>query len=293
MGGKYESIKKNCLNTKPYKNGAYEESLKAIRLLKSFGGKILMTADLSEKYSDNDIAFFESHEVLIQKCDAVVTIGGDGTIIHAAKHAANFEKPLLGINMGRLGFVAELEPNELPMLERLFSGDYNVEKRQMLKVTLKSKSGSKSFFALNDAVISRGSMTKIIDLDVWLKKSYICHYRADGLIVSTPTGSSAYALSAGGPVIEPSMSCILMTPICSHSLFSRPVLFNPSSEILVNAASREDTDLTLTIDGETTIPITADDTVVITTAEIYAELIVLKDKTFYRVLSDKFTERGL
>lgn len=171
MGGKYESIKKNCLNTKPYKNGAYEESLKAIRLLKSFGGKILMTADLSEKYSDNDIAFFESHEVLIQKCDAVVTIGGDGTIIHAAKHAANFEKPLLGINMGRLGFVAELEPNELPMLERLFSGDYNVEKRQMLKVTLKSKSGSKSFFALNDAVISRGSMTKIIDLDVWLKKA--------------------------------------------------------------------------------------------------------------------------
>ena len=287
------ALKRIALIPNLTKNGAYEESLKAIRLLKSFGGKILMTADLSEKYSDNDIAFFESHEVLIQKCDAVVTIGGDGTIIHAAKHAANFEKPLLGINMGRLGFVAELEPNELPMLERLFSGDYNVEKRQMLKVTLKSKSGSKSFFALNDAVISRGSMTKIIDLDVWLKKSYICHYRADGLIVSTPTGSSAYALSAGGPVIEPSMSCILMTPICSHSLFSRPVLFNPSSEILVNAASREDTDLTLTIDGETTIPITADDTVVITTAEIYAELIVLKDKTFYRFLSDKFTERGL
>lgn len=287
------ALKRIALIPNLTKNGAYEESLKAIRLLKSFGGKILMTADLSEKYSDNDISFFESHEVLIQKCDAVVTIGGDGTIIHAAKHAANFEKPLLGINMGRLGFVAELEPNELPMLERLFSGDYNVEKRQMLKVTLKSKSGSKSFFALNDAVISRGSMTKIIDLDVWLKKSYICHYRADGLIVSTPTGSSAYALSAGGPVIEPSMSCILMTPICSHSLFSRPVLFNPSSEILVNAVSREDTDLTLTIDGETTIPITADDTVVITTAEIYAELIVLKDKTFYRVLSDKFTERGL
>lgn len=287
------ALKKIALIPNLTKNGAYEESLEAIRLLKSFGGEILMTADLSEKYSDKDIAFFESHEVIIQKCDAVVTIGGDGTIIHAAKHAANFQKPLLGINMGRLGFVAELEPNELPMLERLFSGDYNVEKRQMLKVTLKSKSGSKSFFALNDAVISRGSMAKIIDLDVWLKKSYICHYRADGLIVSTPTGSSAYALSAGGPVIEPSMSCILMTPICSHSLFSRPVLFNQSSEILVNAASREDTDLTLTIDGETTIPITADDTVVITTAEIYAELIVLKDKTFYRVLSDKFTERGL
>ena len=286
------ALKKIALIPNLTKNGAYETSLEAIRLLKSFGGEIYMTSDLSGKYSDYDIAFFESHEVLVQKCDAVVTIGGDGTIIHAAKHAASFQKPLLGINMGRLGFVAELEPNELPMLERLFLGDYNVEKRQMLKITLKSKNVSKSFFALNDAVISRGSMTKIIDLDVWLKKSYICHYRADGLIVSTPTGSSAYALSAGGPVIEPSMSCILMTPICSHSLFSKPVLFNPSSEILVNAASREDTDLTLTIDGETTIPITADDTVAITTAEIYAELIVLKDKTFYRVLSDKFTERG-
>lgn len=287
------ALKKIALIPNLTKNGAYEESLDAIRLLKSFGGEILMTSDLSEKYSDKDIAFFASHEELVQSCDAVVTIGGDGTIIHAAKHAANFQKPLLGINMGRLGFVAELEPNELPMLERLFTGTYSVEKRQMLKVTLESKSGNRSFFALNDAVISRGgSITKIIDLDVWLKKSYICHYRADGLIVSTPTGSSAYALSAGGPVIEPSMSCILMTPICSHSLFAKPVLFNPSSKILVSADSGEDTDLILTIDGENTIPLTSDDKVVITTAEIYAELIVLKDKTFYRVLSDKFTERG-
>lgn len=287
------ALKKIALIPNLTKNGAYEESLEAIRLLNSFGGEIFMTSDLSEKYSDKDIAFFASHEELVQSCDVVVTIGGDGTIIHAAKHAANFQKPLLGINMGRLGFVAELEPNELPMLERLFLGTYSVEKRQMLKVTLESKSGNKSFFALNDAVISRGgSMTKIIDLDVWLKKSYICHYRADGLIVSTPTGSSAYALSAGGPVIEPSMSCILMTPICSHSLFAKPVLFNPSSKILVSADSGEDTDLILTIDGENTIPLSSDDTVVITTAEIYAELIVLKDKTFYRVLSDKFTERG-
>lgn len=284
-------LKKIALIPNLTKNGAYETSIEAINLLKSFGSEISMTADLSEKYLNNNITFFESHEALVADCDAVVTIGGDGTIIHAAKHAANAKKPLLGINMGRLGFVAELESNELSMLERLFSGDYNVEKRQMLKVTLETTNGSKSFFALNDAVISRGSMTKIIDLDVWLKKSYICHYRADGLIVSTPTGSSAYALSAGGPVIEPSMLCILMTPICSHSLFSRPVLFNPTSKILVSATSREDTDLILTIDGENTIPITADDTVVITTAEIYAELIVLKDKTFYRVLNDKFTER--
>lgn len=287
------ALKKIALIPNLTKNGAYEESLEAIKLLKSFGGEIFMTSDLSNKYFDKDIAFFESHEDLVQFCDVVVTIGGDGTIIHAAKHAANFQKPLLGINMGRLGFVAELEPNELPMLERLFSGDYSVEKRQMLKVTLESKGGNKSFFALNDAVISRGgSMTKIIDLDVWLKKSYICHYRADGLIVSTPTGSSAYALSAGGPVIEPSMSCILMTPICSHSLFAKPVLFNSLSEILVSADSGEDTDLILTIDGENTIPLTSDDKVVITTAEIYAELIVLKDKNFYRVLSDKFTEIG-
>lgn len=286
-------LKKIALIPNPTKSGAYEASLKAIALLKSFGGEILMTADLSEMYQANDISFFTSHEMLTAECDAVVTIGGDGTIIHAAKHAAKYQKPLLGINMGRLGFVAELEPNELSELKRLFTGDYTTEKRQMLRVVLEAADGKRSFFALNDAVISRGSTTKIIDLDVWLKKSYICHYRSDGLIISTPTGSSAYALSAGGPVIEPSMSCILMTPICSHSLFSKPVLFNPSSKILVRADAGEDTDLTLTIDGESTIPITADDTVAITTADIYTELIVLKDKNFYRVLNDKFTERGL
>lgn len=284
-----KKLKRIALIPNLTRKGAYEESLKAIELIKAFGGEISMTSDLKESYKDGSIGFFASHEALIESCDAVVTIGGDGTIIHAAKHAASLNKPLLGINMGRLGFVAELEANELMMLKRLFSGDYTTEKRQMLKVKLLSENGEREFFALNDAVISRGAMTKIIDLDVWLKKSYICHYRADGLILSTPTGSSAYALSAGGPVIEPSMSCILMTPICSHSLFSKPVLFSPSSEILVTAASKENFELTLTIDGETSVSLGTDDSVVITTAKLHAELIVLKDKTFYRVLNDKFT----
>lgn len=288
-----KSLRKIALIPNLTKKGAYKTSLEAISLLKSFGGEISMTEDLQDKYSDKDIAFFKSHEELAEKCDVLVTIGGDGTIIHAAKHAANAKKPLIGINMGRLGFVAELEPNELSMLERLFTGDYTTEKRQMLKITLETENRSQSFLALNDAVISRANQTKLIELDVSLKKSYICHYRADGLIVSTPTGSSAYALSAGGPVIEPTMSCILMTPICSHSLFSKPVLFNPSSEIIVKTTSCEDTDMLLTIDGDNSAHLHANDSVNITTAEIYTELIVLKDKTFYRVLKDKFTERGL
>ncbi len=289
-----KSLRKIAIIPNLTKNGAYEASLKAVALLKSLGCEISMTSGMKEKYRDNDITFYDSHQLLIESCDAVVTIGGDGTIIHAAKHAAAARKPLLGINMGRLGFVAELEPDELTMLERLLTGDYTTEKRQMLKITLKSGSGGeKSYFALNDAVISRGSQTKLIELDVSLHNSYICHYRADGLIISTPTGSSAYALSAGGPVIEPSMFCILMTPICSHSLFSKPVLFNPSSEIVVKPAYVDGTELLLTIDGENSIPLCGNDSVIITTAKIYTELIVLKDKTFYRVLNDKFTERGL
>ena len=225
-----KSLEKIALIPNLTKNGAYEASLKAITILRASGCKISMTSNMKENYNDDDISFHDSHQLLVEACDAVVTIGGDGTIIHAAKHAAIARKPLLGINMGRLGFVAELEPNELTMLERLLTGDYTTEKRQMLKITLKSAcGGERTYFSLNDAVISRGSQTKLIELDVSLHNSYICHYRADGLIISTPTGSSAYALSAGGPVIEPSMFCILMTPICSHSLFSKPVLFNPSS----------------------------------------------------------------
>ena len=272
------------------KKGAYETSLRAVKILSELDMQILMECSLSRLYKDENIIFFGSEYTMLKSCDMVLTIGGDGTIIHAARKSAPLDKPLLGINTGRLGFVAELEPNELDMLQRIAEGNYSVEKRMMLKVTCKNN----DFYAMNDAVISRGSLSRLIDIDVSLAedRGYICSYRADGLIVSTPTGSSAYSLAAGGPVVEPTMKCIVMTPVCSHSLFARPVVFSHKSQLAVSASCDDNTQVYLTLDGAKTLTIARSDMIYITSSKIETKLIKLKDKSFYKVLNDKFTEKG-
>ena len=272
------------------KKGAYETSVRAVKILSELDMQILMECSLSRLYKDENIIFFGSEYTMLKSCDMVLTIGGDGTIIHAARKSAPLDKPLLGINTGRLGFVAELEPNELDMLQRIAEGNYSVEKRMMLKVTCKNN----EFYAMNDAVISRGSLSRLIDIDVSLAedRGYICSYRADGLIVSTPTGSSAYSLAAGGPVVEPTMKCIVMTPVCSHSLFARPVVFSHKSQLAVSASCDDNTQVYLTLDGAKTLTIARSDIIYITSSKIETKLIKLKDKSFYKVLNDKFTEKG-
>ncbi len=272
------------------KKGAYETSVRAVKILSELDMQILMECSLSRLYKDENIIFFGSEYTMLKSCDMVLTIGGDGTIIHAARKSAPLDKPLLGINTGRLGFVAELEPNELDMLQRIAEGNYSVEKRMMLKVTCKNN----EFYAMNDAVISRGSLSRLIDIDVSLAedRGYICSYRADGLIVSTPTGSSAYSLAAGGPVVEPTMKCIVMTPVCSHSLFARPVVFSHKSQLAVSASCDDNTQVYLTLDGTKTLTIARSDMIYITSSKIETKLIKLKDKSFYKVLNDKFTEKG-
>ena len=272
------------------KKGAYETSVRAVKILSELDMQILMECSLSRLYKDENIIFFGSEYTMLKSCDMVLTIGGDGTIIHAARKSAPLDKPLLGINTGRLGFVAELEPNELDMLQRIAEGNYSIEKRMMLKVTCKNN----EFYAMNDAVISRGSLSRLIDIDVSLAedRGYICSYRADGLIVSTPTGSSAYSLAAGGPVVEPTMKCIVMTPVCSHSLFARPVVFSHKSQLAVSASCDDNTQVYLTLDGAKTLTIARSDIIYITSSKIETKLIKLKDKSFYKVLNDKFTEKG-
>ncbi len=272
------------------KKDAYQTSLEVIKKLQSMDMQIFMECSLNRQYQIQNIKFFGDEDSMLKECDMALTIGGDGTIIHAARKAALLGKPLLGINTGRLGFVAELEPNELSMLSLLSEGNYHIEKRMMLKIIHRHK----EFYAMNDAVISRGSLSRLIDIDVSLAedRGYICHYRADGLIISTPTGSSAYSLAAGGPVVEPTMKCIVMTPVCSHSLFARPVIFSHHSQLAVSAACDDNTQVFLTLDGAQTVTINRSDVIVITSAGIETEFIKLKDKSFYRVLNDKFTEKG-
>lgn len=229
---------------------------------------------------------FGKFDKLLCQCDFCVAIGGDGTIIHAAKHAVLQDKPVLGINLGRLGFLATLETGELSLLHKLQTGHYTVEERMMLSVVHKSGKGTQTYQALNDAVLSKGALARMIDLNISCWGKGVGPYRADGVIFSTPTGSTAYSLSAGGPVIDPTIDCITLTPVAPHSPFGRTIIFNEQSVISVRPA-RPDQEIFLTVDGEQGIPVEFGDEVLISKSKTSVKLINLTGKLFYQVLNDK------
>ncbi len=232
------------------------------------------------------------HDELFRDCDAAVTVGGDGTIIHSAKHAAKYSKPMIGVNVGRLGFAAEVEPDNIADLKRILTNNYTIKKRMLLDVTVKRMNGEcESFLAVNDATLARGQLSRIIDISVSLDNSPIYTYRADGILFSTPTGSTAYSLSAGGPVIYPEMNCILLTPICPHSLISRSVVFDGEATLTAKVKVNDDTPAILSIDGERNISITPNDLVIIKKSDKVLKLITLYDRNFYQLLNEKLKER--
>ena len=220
-------------------------------------------------------------------CDAVIALGGDGTIIHCAKRAAAFGKPVLGINSGRLGFMAGLEMNELDQLERLLTGEYTVEHRMLLDVTV----GQVHSRALNEAVVSRGALSRMVEIGVANNGAPVMAYQADGVIVATPTGSTAYSLSAGGPVVDPELECLLLTPICPHSLYTRPYLFQKDAQLTLTPGHRKDVPVFVTVDGEEAIPVPEGGTVEVARSEATAALIRMKPISFYETLGQKLMNR--
>ncbi len=215
-------------------------------------------------------------------CDFIITIGGDGTIIHAAKAGAKRGIPILGINAGRLGYLADITPQEFDKLSVVSTGDFIIEERMLLEVSVNSQ----KYYCLNDAVISKGSLSRMIDIELKVDNGLIS-YRADGLIAATPTGSTAYSMSAGGPIVDPSLELFIITPICSNSLFDRPILFNDKSIIKVSAGRPQNTEVFLTIDGEESIKINPGDVIVIKRAQYNAKLIKIHKHSFYKTLSEK------
>ncbi|BCI60499.1 NAD(+)/NADH kinase [Solibaculum mannosilyticum] len=256
--------------------------------LKKLGAEILLDQSVRNQFLAPDTHYMD-FDSMIQDCQILVALGGDGTILHAAKRAAIFHKPVLGVNVGRLGFMAGLESNELDRLSCLFSGDYMVDHRMLLQVTIENQPGI--YYALNDAVVSKSSLSRIIDIDLALDGKDIASYRADGMIVSTPTGSTAYSLSAGGPVVDPEMSGILVTPICPHSLFARSILFRDDKKIRLTASCLSGTDAYLTVDGEQGRLLSPGDCVHIQKAELEASILRIKRQAFYDVLNEKLINR--
>lgn len=224
--------------------------------------------------------------------DAVIVLGGDGTILESARRAAPFGVPVMGLNLGRLGYMAELEMSELDEIARIVSGDYKLEKRSMLNIELLNANGEtrKNEYALNDAVLSNGAISRVVDLELYEGGSHIANYRADGMIISTPTGSTAYSLAAGGAIVDPRLTCFCVTPICPHSLLSRPLVFPDSACLEIKNVCHREKTLFLTVDGRVNYELVFGEAVRITRSPLTTSFIRLKEESFYEKLRQKMND---
>lgn len=229
----------------------------------------------------------------LEKLDLILVLGGDGTLLNTARLAAPFQIPILGINMGYLGFLTEVDLETLFFsLERLVAGEYRLEERMMLRCELKRKGNLiDEFLALNDIVVAKGPFSRMILFDTYVNDQYIDTYSADGIIVSTPTGSTAYSLSAGGPIVFPEMELMLITPICPHTLYSRPMVIGADNNIRIVLKSDSE-DVMLTVDGQHGYKLVRWDEIIIKKSSLHTKLVRLNSKTFADILRSKLRESG-
>lgn len=227
-------------------------------------------------------------EVMAKKADLIISLGGDGTLLNIAPLVERSGVPILGVNMGGLGFITEVAVDELEsVLAKTLEGDYVVEKRMTLEVHVQSKkAGLSRFRVLNDAVITKGARSRIIDLETYVSKEYLCTYRADGLIVSTPTGSTAYSLAAGGPILEPALGAIVLCPICPHTLTNRPIVVSSKGAIRVTLRSSGGR-VILSPDGRQGIRLDNGDQVRIRDSGIPVSLIRVPSRSYFEILHQK------
>ena len=227
-------------------------------------------------------------------CDFVTVVGGDGTMMHAAKRAAVYDLPVLGINSGRVGFLAGLEPEEAHLITKIAKGEYRVDTRMLLSVEYENQGQKERCYALNEALVTRNGPARMIDITLQdgLHGGEM-HYRADGLIVATPTGSTAYSLSAGGPVLDPFIEGIIVTPLSPFSLQSRSVVFSPAHPLSICAKCPDDGRVIVCVDGEQPIDVTGQEITVKKAEDRVVRLIRIKKDTFFDTYKHKIMERSV
>lgn len=226
---------------------------------------------------------------LPDRAELVVVLGGDGTLISAARLIGGRDIPILGVNLGSLGFLTEITVDELyPLLTDCLAGDFRVSDRMMLDCSVE-RGGVEiaNHQVLNDVVINKGALARIVDLDTRVDNLHLTTFKADGLIISTPTGSTGYSLSAGGPIVHPSMNCLAITPICPHTLTNRPVIVADESLISIMVSSRDDEDVFLTLDGQVGVELKSGDLIHVRRAEYSSLLVMSKKRNFFEVLRTK------
>lgn len=264
---------------------------------KDVNGKILdfIQKSIYNEDKDAEIKIFEDSYGLSKKdtckLDTVIVLGGDGTILSTARSLAGFDIPILGVNTGHLGFLAEVESSDLDYaIKSLFNGEYYIEDRIMLKCSVVNASSKNMYNSLNDIVISKGTLARILKLEIHIDGKLYTSFNADGVIISTPTGSTAYSLSAGGPIIYPTLSLIEITPICPISLGIRTIIVDSKSKIEIFIREHHGS-VFLTIDGQESIELDNFDKVEAAISQYKCRLIKLTNYNYYKLLRKKITSR--
>ncbi|MBQ8209729.1 MAG: NAD(+)/NADH kinase [Clostridia bacterium] len=266
------------------KENAYASTLNLCSALDSFG----IMYDFYGDFSKYDVSF-KSSSVISSDTDVIIAIGGDGTMIRAAKAALPHNIPVLGINAGTLAFLVGLENDEVTLLKKLITGDYTIEERMVLDISIFNKNNELVYSdsCINDAVFARGAQIKIASFDLFCDGKFVSRYKSDGIILATPTGSTAYNLSAGGPIVDPKLESILLTPICPHSLEQRTIIFNANSVLKIENPDDNKNTVGMSCDGNDSITFCNGYFAEIKKSTNKIKLIRLKDDTFMDILNSK------
>ena len=286
-------MKKVILTPNPYRDRNFQTVRTAISVLEQSGleVRVCLPFEVDRAYDlPRDIRFSRLDKEL-PTADMLICFGGDGTILHMAKMATRHNVPILGVNIGNLGFMAELESAELQELRRIATGDYTIDERMMLDVTvMRDRNIIFHDICLNDVVITKGAVARIVHLAVECDGVRAMECGGDGMILATPTGSTAYSLSAGGPIVEPEAHSILITPICAHDVASRCIVASDRRVITVELTKNARRNAYLSVDGGKALRMNMGDVATVKKSNLSTKLVRLKDRSFYDVVGMKFKD---
>ncbi len=285
------ALKKVILAPNPYRDKNFQTVRAAAKVLSEAGveTRICLPFDIEKVNELPKDLHFSKLERELPNASCVICLGGDGTILHMAKAATRHGIPILGINIGTMGFMAELESTELQLLTRLAKDEFTIDERMMLDVTVqRDRDIIFHDICLNDLVVTKGAIARIVHLSVKCDGVQAMECGGDGIIVATPTGSTAYSLSAGGPIVEPEANSILITPICAHDVVSRCIVASDRRVVTVSLAPNARRNAFLSVDGGKAFKLNSGDVATIRRSNLTTKLIRLKDRSFYDVVSMKF-----
>ena len=284
-------MNKVILTPNPYRDKNFQTVREAICVLKDAGleTRICLPFEVDKSYELPSDLHFSRLDRELPGASLVICFGGDGTILHMAKAATRHGIPILGVNIGTMGFMAELESTELSQLARIATGDYTIDKRMMLDITVhRDRDIIFHDICLNDVVVTKGAVARIVHLSVNCDGVEVMECGGDGVIVATPTGSTAYSLSAGGPIVEPDAHSMLITPICAHDVASRCIVASENRVITVSLTRNARRNAFLSVDGGKALRMNLGDIATVKKSNLVTKLVRLKDRSFYDVVNMKF-----